>query len=44
MGLMHDRWTLLIDLQGAFFPFHRLYLLAHEVALREECNYTGYHP
>ncbi|KAM7183930.1 hypothetical protein V8F20_012429 [Naviculisporaceae sp. PSN 640] len=29
---------------GQFFPFHRLYVWAHEVALRKECGYTGGHP
>lgn len=29
---------------GQFFPFHRLYVWAHEVALRKECGYTGAQP
>ncbi|KAL2160796.1 hypothetical protein VTH06DRAFT_993 [Thermothelomyces fergusii] len=29
---------------GAFLPFHRMMMYAHETALREECNYTGYQP
>ncbi|KAK0623697.1 hypothetical protein B0T14DRAFT_536537 [Immersiella caudata] len=29
---------------GAFLPFHRLMMLAHETALRTECGYTGYQP
>lgn len=29
---------------GAFLPFHRLMMHAHESALRTECNYTGYQP
>ncbi len=30
--------------QGAFLPFHRMMMLSHENALRNECNYTGYQP
>jgi tyrosinase len=30
--------------QGAFLPFHRMMMHAHEEALRTECNYTGYQP
>jgi tyrosinase len=30
--------------QGAFLPFHRMMMHAHESALRNECNYTGYQP
>ncbi|KAK4197896.1 putative tyrosinase [Triangularia verruculosa] len=29
---------------GAFLPFHRLYIHAHDVTLRTLCNYTGPHP
>jgi tyrosinase len=29
---------------GAFLPFHRMMMHAHESALRNECNYTGYQP
>ncbi|KAM7219489.1 hypothetical protein V8F06_005044 [Rhypophila decipiens] len=29
---------------GQFFPFHRLYVWAHEEALRKECGYTGAQP
>jgi len=29
---------------GAFLPFHRYYVHAHETLLRTECNYTGAHP
>ncbi|KLU89830.1 hypothetical protein MAPG_08799 [Magnaporthiopsis poae ATCC 64411] len=29
---------------GAFLPFHRLMMFAHETALRTECGYTGYQP
>ncbi|KAK4038185.1 hypothetical protein C8A01DRAFT_37889 [Parachaetomium inaequale] len=29
---------------GAFLPFHRMMMYAHESALRNECNYTGYQP
>ncbi|KAK4644981.1 hypothetical protein QC761_300971 [Podospora bellae-mahoneyi] len=29
---------------GAFLPFHRLYIHAHDVTLRSLCNYTGPHP
>ncbi|KAK3903865.1 hypothetical protein C8A05DRAFT_32396 [Staphylotrichum tortipilum] len=29
---------------GAFLPFHRMMMLSHENALRNECNYTGYQP
>ncbi|KAK4185806.1 hypothetical protein QBC35DRAFT_533872 [Podospora australis] len=29
---------------GQFFPFHRLYLHAHELTLRSTCNYTGTQP
>jgi tyrosinase len=29
---------------GAFLPFHRAMLYAHEVALRSECNYTDWQP
>ncbi|KAF2109396.1 hypothetical protein BDV96DRAFT_651835 [Lophiotrema nucula] len=29
---------------GAFLPFHRFYMYAHEVALRTECNYAGAQP
>ncbi|KAK4173962.1 putative tyrosinase [Triangularia setosa] len=29
---------------GAFLPFHRLYIHAHDVTLRQLCNYTGPHP
>ncbi|KAK0747417.1 hypothetical protein B0T21DRAFT_278271 [Apiosordaria backusii] len=29
---------------GAFLPFHRLYIHAHDVSLRTLCNYTGPHP
>ncbi|KAF2679807.1 Di-copper centre-containing protein [Lentithecium fluviatile CBS 122367] len=29
---------------GAFLPFHRLLMKAHEEALRSECGYTGYQP
>lgn len=30
--------------QGQFFPFHRLYVWAHEEALRKDCGYTGAQP
>jgi tyrosinase len=30
--------------QGAFLPFHRLYLFAHETLLRNDCGYKGYQP
>ncbi|ORY12449.1 hypothetical protein BCR34DRAFT_651193 [Clohesyomyces aquaticus] len=29
---------------GAFLPFHRFYIHAHEHILRTSCNYTGAHP
>ncbi|KAK4226567.1 hypothetical protein QBC38DRAFT_480102 [Podospora fimiseda] len=29
---------------GQFFPFHRLYVWAHEQALRRDCGYTGAQP
>lgn len=29
---------------GAFLPWHRLYMRAHEVLLQTECNYTGAQP
>ncbi|KAF2866050.1 hypothetical protein BDV95DRAFT_210831 [Massariosphaeria phaeospora] len=29
---------------GAFLPFHRAILHAHESALRSECNYAGFQP
>ncbi|KAL8366403.1 hypothetical protein RB595_004940 [Gaeumannomyces hyphopodioides] len=29
---------------GAFLPFHRLMMFAHETALRDECGYKGYQP
>src|SRR4051812_36971604 len=31
-------------IQGAFFPYHRLYVWVHEQALRNECGYTGWQP
>jgi len=34
-----SRSQLTFPLQGAFLPFHRLLMLAHETALRDECNY-----
>lgn len=34
----------LTSFQGAFLPWHRLYMWAHENALRTECNYTGTQP
>ncbi|TLD33725.1 hypothetical protein PspLS_01635 [Pyricularia sp. CBS 133598] len=30
--------------QGAFLPFHRLMMHAHETALRDDCGYTGRQP
>ncbi|KAM7216078.1 putative amino acid transporter [Rhypophila decipiens] len=30
-----------IHFVGAFLPFHRYFLLAHETLLRRECNYRG---
>lgn len=29
---------------GAFLPWHRLYMRAHEIILQTECNYTGAQP
>lgn len=29
---------------GAFLPWHRLYIRAHEQLLQTECNYTGAQP
>lgn len=29
---------------GAFLPWHRLYMRAHEYLLQTECNYTGAQP
>lgn len=29
---------------GAFLPYHRLHMRAHERALREECGYKGAQP
>ncbi|KAK7718911.1 hypothetical protein SLS57_006021 [Botryosphaeria dothidea] len=29
---------------GAFLPWHRLYMRAHEILLQTECNYTGAQP
>ncbi|KAL1620945.1 hypothetical protein SLS54_005877 [Diplodia seriata] len=29
---------------GAFLPWHRLYMRAHELLLQTECNYTGAQP
>ncbi|KAL3469805.1 hypothetical protein BJX99DRAFT_64400 [Aspergillus californicus] len=29
---------------GAFLPWHRLFVHAHEYILQNECNYTGGHP
>jgi len=29
---------------GAFLPFHRLFLFAHETLLRDDCGYKGHQP
>lgn len=29
---------------GAFLPWHRLYVRAHEILLQQECGYTGAQP
>jgi len=29
---------------GAFLPYHRLHMHAHELAMREECGYKGAQP
>lgn len=33
-----------VGLKGQFFPFHRLYVWAHEQSLRKECGFTGAQP
>lgn len=37
------RLTMVIS-QGQFLPFHRLFVFAHEQALRNECGYLGTQP
>lgn len=38
------RWTLTTANKGAFLPFHRALMHAHETALRTECGYQGWQP
>jgi len=41
---IHQLQTYATHFVGAFLPFHRLMMHAHETALRNECGYTGYQP
>ncbi|SPQ27214.1 e663ac88-b3db-40a2-bd44-c0e356143483 [Thermothielavioides terrestris] len=41
---VHQRQAYAVHFAGAFLPFHRLFVQAHETALRTECNYSGYQP
>ncbi|KAI3392966.1 hypothetical protein diail_4914, partial [Diaporthe ilicicola] len=41
---MHIVQSNVIHNVGAFLPFHRLYVRAHEILLQTECNYTGAQP
>lgn len=36
--------VLIFHIQGAFLPFHRLLIHAHEYLLEAECGYTGGQP
>ncbi|KAK7702785.1 hypothetical protein SLS64_009395 [Diaporthe eres] len=40
----HEVQTQWIHDVGGFLPWHRYIVLAHEHALRDECNYEGYQP
>lgn len=42
--ITHTVQTQWVHNVGAFLPWHRYFVLAHENALRYECNYTGYQP
>jgi len=41
---IHQLQTYATHFVGAFLPFHRLMMHAHETALRNECGYTGHQP
>ncbi|KAK2737146.1 hypothetical protein FQN55_001262 [Onygenales sp. PD_40] len=41
---VHVYGAYMVHFVGAFLPFHRLLMYAHETALREECGYEGYQP
>ncbi|PVH93785.1 Di-copper centre-containing protein [Periconia macrospinosa] len=41
---IHVLHTPLIHGVGAFLPYHRYYIQAHETALRTECHYAGAQP
>ncbi|KAK0657776.1 hypothetical protein B0T16DRAFT_386256 [Cercophora newfieldiana] len=40
----HALKTEIAHFVGQFLPFHRLFIFAHEQALRKECGYTGAQP
>lgn len=40
----HIQQTLTIHYTGSFMPWHRWFLWSYELALRDECGYTGYQP
>ena len=40
---MQDTMTDKVE-QGAFLPFHRLLVYAHEQLLKNECDYDGAQP
>lgn len=42
--ITHTVQTQWVHNVGGFLPWHRYFVLAHENALRNECNYTGYQP
>lgn len=41
---IHIQATTTVHFVGAFLPFHRYLMHAHEQILRTECNYTGAQP
>ncbi|KAI1865425.1 uncharacterized protein JN550_008473 [Neoarthrinium moseri] len=40
----HVVQTASVHFVGAFLPFHRYYMTAHERLIRDECGYTGRYP
>ncbi|KAI1861852.1 hypothetical protein JX265_009355 [Neoarthrinium moseri] len=40
----HITQTVTVHNVGAFLPFHRIYMTAHETLIRNECGYTGRMP
>lgn len=41
---LHQITTLWTHFVGAFLPWHRVFILAHETLLREDCDYKGHQP